>query len=106
VTVPSLVIHQQRQQKTTTGTTPPPMQFSEAISNAKAAETAVGEKALNSGASPSAPKTQYPVHVASQRSNGSTAASAEDKDEEEDVDMTLRTLHILILLVSASCIHG
>jgi hypothetical protein len=60
------------------------MPFSEAINKAKAAETAVGEKAPDSGASPSPPKTQSPVHVGSQRSNGSTAASAKDEDEDED----------------------
>jgi hypothetical protein len=79
-----------RTAKTSTTTTPPPISFREAINKAKAAETAVGEKAPNSRASPSPPKTQSPVPVASQRSNGPTAASASDEDEDEDVDVTLR----------------
>jgi hypothetical protein len=66
------------------------MPFSEAIIKAKAAETAVGDRAPNSRASPSPPKTQAPIPVASQHGNGSTAASAEDEDEDEDEDMTLR----------------
>ena len=79
--------------KTTTTTTPPPMSLSEAINKVKAAETTVvGEKAPNSRASPSPLKTQSPVSVTSQPSNGTTAASgsAEDEDEDEDEDMTLR----------------
>ena len=64
------------------------MSFSEVINKAKAAEMDVGEKAPNSGASPTPPKTQSPVLVASQRGDGSTAAS--DGEEDEDEDMTKR----------------
>jgi hypothetical protein len=76
--------------KTATTTTPPPMSFSEAINKAKAAETAVGEKAPNSRAGHSPPKTPAPIPVASQRGNGSTAPSAEDEDEDEEEDITMR----------------
>jgi hypothetical protein len=64
------------------------MPFSEAINKAKAADTAVGDKAPNSRANPSPPVPQSPVH-GSQRGNDSTAASAEDEDEDKDEDMTL-----------------
>lgn len=66
------------------------MSFTEAINKAKAAETAVGEKAPNPRTNPSPPKTQSPVPVASHRGNRTTAASAEDEDEDEDEDITMR----------------
>lgn len=64
------------------------MSFSDVINKAKAAETAVGEKAPNSRATPSLPRTQSPEPVASQRGNGMT--DEDDEDEGEDEDMKLR----------------
>jgi hypothetical protein len=68
-----------------TATTPPPMSFTEVINKASASTT---EKSRNSRASPSPPKTQSPVPVASQRANNMTSAA--DEDEDEDEYMTLR----------------